>query len=349
MRRHAISIDQPGERAQNCANRFHRIRRRVHSDHGVAASEEEPLKRGQQNPANIIHGMIGLSADSQHSALAHRVPATRHVPDFGRGEDEVLVAHDFGNGRRDFGNDRPLELFQLFFARGVVENKFPEFAHGHALDSLKPLRVVGFQEQAADFVVGRIDQRLRGRFPRGRGRRACVSRPRVRAPSARRGPPIDRRTFPRWPWPASRADREIQIARAWISQRRIEYNVESSINRKGEKGRGIHPAGFDPNRGLHGSRATDHGPRITSHGISGARKRTRTSTPLRELAPEASASANSAIRACKRVLRGKLIVPARGSVCQRGAARVRCPHLLRSEAARTGRDGRGSLFDLLKS
>jgi hypothetical protein len=50
----------------------------------------------------------------------------------------------------------------------------------------------------------------------------------------------------------------------------------------------------------------------------GARKRTRTSTPLRELAPEASASANSAIRACKRVLRGKLIVPVGCCVCQRG-------------------------------
>ena len=41
------------------------------------------------------------------------------------------------------------------------------------------------------------------------------------------------------------------------------------------------------------------------------------------LNPEASASANSAIRALKRVLRGKLIVPARGGVCQRDArARV---------------------------
>jgi hypothetical protein len=49
---------------------------------------------------------------------------------------------------------------------------------------------------------------------------------------------------------------------------------------------------------------------------------------LRELAPEASASANSAIRAYKQVLRGKLIVPARGGVCQRGAwKRRRMPGL----------------------
>src|SRR5882762_1050085 len=52
----------------------------------------------------------------------------------------------------------------------------------------------------------------------------------------------------------------------------------------------------------------------------GARKRTRTSTPLRELEPESSASASSAIRALLRclsrlersqpALRGKLILPA---------------------------------------
>ena len=66
-----------------------------------------------------------------------------------------------------------------------------------------------------------------------------------------------------------------------------------------------------------------HETQITNHGYSGARKRTRTSTPLRELAPEASASANSAIRAYKQVLRGNLIVPARGGVCQRDASKSR--------------------------
>ncbi len=110
--------------------------------------------------------MIGLSADSQHPALAHRIPAASHIPDFGRGKDEVLVAHDFGNGRRDFGDDGPLKLLQLLLARSVVQDKLPEFAHSHALDSLKPLRVVGFQEQSADFIVGRINQRLPDDFPK---------------------------------------------------------------------------------------------------------------------------------------------------------------------------------------
>jgi hypothetical protein len=42
---------------------------------------------------------------------------------------------------------------------------------------------------------------------------------------------------------------------------------------------------------------------LRTYGKDGARKRTRTSTTLRSLAPEASASANSAIRAQARVHR----------------------------------------------
>ena len=42
---------------------------------------------------------------------------------------------------------------------------------------------------------------------------------------------------------------------------------------------------------------------------NGAQERTRTSTPLRELAPEASASANSATWAFSAVKRGKTILP----------------------------------------
>ena len=41
----------------------------------------------------------------------------------------------------------------------------------------------------------------------------------------------------------------------------------------------------------------------------GAQERTRTSTPLRELAPEASASANSATWALRAAKRGKSILP----------------------------------------
>ena len=88
-----------------------------------------------------------------------------------------------------------------------------------------------------------------------------------------------------------------------MTHRRIVRRIESSINRNHKEGWGDF---------------TGHQVQITSHRNYGARKRTRTSTPLRELAPEASASANSAIRAYQQLLRGELIVPAHGCLCQRG-------------------------------
>src|SRR5689334_13706968 len=41
LRRHAIGIDEPGQRAQNCANGFHGIRCRVYTNHCVATAEEK--------------------------------------------------------------------------------------------------------------------------------------------------------------------------------------------------------------------------------------------------------------------------------------------------------------------
>ena len=139
---------------------FHRIGCRIHSDHGISAPVKKPLERGQQNSAEIIDGMIRLNANPQHAALSHRIAAARDVPNFRRGQDQVFVAHDLGGGRRNFWDDGPLHLLQLFFGGGVVEEVFAELAHGHAFDLLEALLVECFQNQAAHFVFGGIDYRL---------------------------------------------------------------------------------------------------------------------------------------------------------------------------------------------
>jgi hypothetical protein len=50
--------------------------------------------------------------------------------------------------------------------------------------------------------------------------------------------------------------------------------------------------------------------------MNGAQERTRTSTPLRELAPEASASANSATWAQGAAKRGRIMMPLLAQICQ---------------------------------
>src|SRR6266403_6019812 len=56
----------------------------------------------------------------------------------------------------------------------------------------------------------------------------------------------------------------------------------------------------------------------------GAQERIRTSTSLRTLDPESSASASSATWAHERVLRGEFIVPAHRCVCQRALLSAVC-------------------------
>jgi hypothetical protein len=165
--RHAIGVDEPRQRAQDGIHCFDRIRRRIHADNSVAAAIEKPFECGEKNSANVIHRVIRLNSNAQHAALAHCVPATRHISNLRSSKDQVLVAHDLGNGRRDFGENGPLKLFQLFFGGSVVENEFPEFTDGYALDLLKPLGVKRFEKQAADFVISWVDDRLAGNFAEG--------------------------------------------------------------------------------------------------------------------------------------------------------------------------------------
>src|ERR1700704_3150153 len=67
----------------------------------------------------------------------------------------------------------------------------------------------------------------------------------------------------------------------------------------------------------------------------GAQERIRTSTSLRTLDPESSASASSATWAQERVLRGEFIVPAHRRICQRALLPAFCPQTeYRAESSR---------------
>ena len=159
LRGYFVNFDQAIQRAQNRSDRFNGIRRGIHSDHGVSASVKQPFKRGEQNSSNIIDWMVWLAADTEHSPLAHRIPASRDVPNFRRSEDQILIAHNLGQCRRDFGNDRVLDRFQLCLAGRVVEDVFAKLANGFALDRLECFLIERLKNQAADFIIGGINQR----------------------------------------------------------------------------------------------------------------------------------------------------------------------------------------------
>jgi hypothetical protein len=111
--------------------------------------------------------MVGLHADAQHSRLAHRIAAARHVADLCGGHHEVLVAHDFGRGRRHFGKDGPLELLKIGAAGGIVEDVFAEFAYREALNGLEGFLPEAVEDEAAYVVLIGVDLRLPEDFAKG--------------------------------------------------------------------------------------------------------------------------------------------------------------------------------------
>ncbi len=122
-------VDQAIESAEDARGDLDRLGGRVDADHRVAAAEEQAVGGREQDAAEVVAGMVGLDADAQHTALAHRVSAASHDADLARGQHQVLVAHQLGGRRRQLRDQAGTDRRQLLLGRGVVENPFAEFAH----------------------------------------------------------------------------------------------------------------------------------------------------------------------------------------------------------------------------
>src|SRR5580693_4483946 len=105
LRGNLVGVDEAMQSRQDRADCFHRIGSWVHADDGVSAAVEQAFESREKNSAEVIGGMIGLSADAEHSTLTHGIAAAGDVADLSSRKDEVLVAHEFGHGGGDFGDD----------------------------------------------------------------------------------------------------------------------------------------------------------------------------------------------------------------------------------------------------
>ena len=89
---------------QDGADRIGGIGGGINPNDGVAAAVEEAFEGGEKDATNIVNRMIGLP-ECEHSALAKRVAAAGDVADFGRSQDQILIAHDLRNSSCDFRDD----------------------------------------------------------------------------------------------------------------------------------------------------------------------------------------------------------------------------------------------------
>ena len=119
--RSARDGDQPIEPAQDGGHGVDRFDGRVDADHRVTAAEQQPVDSRQQNAAQVVGRMVWLKPHAQHAALAQRVAAAGDVANLAGHEHEILVAHQFGRGRGDFGHDRPVQLVKRYFVGRIVQ------------------------------------------------------------------------------------------------------------------------------------------------------------------------------------------------------------------------------------
>lgn len=70
--------------------------------------------------------MIRLYSDAEHAALAHCIPAPRHIPDLRRRHNQVLIAHYLCYGCSHLWNKSQLNAGEFCLTGIVVENIFSD-------------------------------------------------------------------------------------------------------------------------------------------------------------------------------------------------------------------------------
>src|SRR5581483_7690919 len=151
-----VRVNQALQCEQDRAHGLNGVSRWIDADDGIAAAVKQSLERSEENPAGIVSRMVRLNADSENAAFAHGVSAASDIADSGRGEHQILVAHDFGYGGYNLGGDRTLQLREFSFSGRVVEQALAKFSYCHACDASELVSIIGVQDEAG-YVV--FDQR----------------------------------------------------------------------------------------------------------------------------------------------------------------------------------------------
>ena len=97
--------DDVVEHGEEIEDRRHVVAGRVNADHGVAAAEHEAVDDRSGDAALVVGRVIGLQAHGHTPLEAERVAKAGHDLDLACREDEILVAHDFGDRGRHLGGD----------------------------------------------------------------------------------------------------------------------------------------------------------------------------------------------------------------------------------------------------
>ena len=133
---------------------------RVDPDHGVAAPVEQAVEDGGQDDLAVVRRVVRLEADGQRAGEADRVAETGHDPDLARRQDQVLVAHDLGDGGGHLRSEPGGEPRQRRGGRRLRQQPVSKVTDGQMGDRGEGRFVVAVDDQARHRVGLVGDHRL---------------------------------------------------------------------------------------------------------------------------------------------------------------------------------------------
>jgi hypothetical protein len=114
---------------------------------------QQPVERGDEHAVDGVGRVVGLDAAAEDAAPAHRVAQPRDRAQRRRADDEVLVAHELGDGGGDLGRERAREPALPRAGEPVRQHDLAQLAHGERADLREALAVVGALDELGDVVL----------------------------------------------------------------------------------------------------------------------------------------------------------------------------------------------------
>ena len=106
----------------------------VDADDGVAGAEEEAVEDGGGDAGGVVGGVVGLQAGGEAAGKAYGGAEACDDGDLAGDEDEVLQAHELGDGGGHLGREAGGERGEAVGGGVVGEQPVAELADGEAGD-----------------------------------------------------------------------------------------------------------------------------------------------------------------------------------------------------------------------
>ena len=152
------------------------VGRGIDADDSVTASVEQSVNDRGRNALRTVGRMIGLKADGQSSWQTDgRAKSSDHAA-FLRAENQVLVAHQLGNGRRHFRHKAGRQGGQHGRVRLITKQPFAELSDREAGNRRESCGIMRVNNQPRDFVRFIRNQRFLQKLPQGRVSQAKLRR-----------------------------------------------------------------------------------------------------------------------------------------------------------------------------